>query len=166
MAYEVSKFGDANVDYDLKVHSHFGTRVSDDTVGVEHASGSKRILRVRITGERVQAADTFLPPVVLPKGARATKATLTVDEAFAGTALSVKVNNMELTQTELGSTGVKDITLAGDFAAALAAPKFVALTYGTNTGANGTGHAILYVEYDDMLIDPERQKMGDGGAPA
>ncbi len=34
MAYEVSKFGDANVDYDLKVHSHFGTRVSDDTVGV------------------------------------------------------------------------------------------------------------------------------------
>ena len=99
----------------IAVSNFYGARSTGNSVGVETSDSSQHRLSVSITGEMLNG--TFLPPVVVPKGARFVGALLRVDEAFnlggttptvqIGAAGSVATNGIVLTEAELEIVGTK-----------------------------------------------------------
>ena len=105
------------------VHNHYGPRSTGTSVGVETSGGSGNSLSLYFTKETLE--DKFIPPVVIPKGARFTGGTLTVDEAFAGlTSLTFgeageeATNGVKLEGTALEEVGTfeLDAEAVGEFA--------------------------------------------------
>lgn len=98
----------------LGVYSSYGKRDTGGTVGVETSDGSTSDYSFAFTGASVNSG--FLPPVVLPKGAKFVKAFLRVDEAFSlgGTSPTVifggtapATDGIVLSKTELEAVGSK-----------------------------------------------------------
>lgn len=99
----------------IAVSNFYGARSTGNSVGVETSDSSQHRLSISITGEMLNG--TFLPPVVVPKGARFVGALLRVDEAFnlggttptvqIGAAGSVATNGIVLTEAEMENVGTK-----------------------------------------------------------
>ncbi len=99
----------------LGVNNFFGARETGGAVGVETSDNSIHRLSINITGAMLNG--TFIPPVVVPKGARFTGAVLRVDEAFDlggttptvrfGASGSVATNGIVLTEAEMEAVGTK-----------------------------------------------------------
>jgi hypothetical protein len=99
----------------LGVNNFFGARETGGAVGVETSDSSRHNLSINITGEMLNG--TFIPPVVVPRGARFIGAVLRVDEAFNlggttptvrfGASGSVSTNGIVLTEAEMEAVGTK-----------------------------------------------------------
>lgn len=105
----------------IGVYQNYGPRTTGGSIGLEDSDGSVFRLSVTLTGQSIN--DGFVPPVVVPKGAKFRKYELRVDEAFAlsGTSPTVLVgaagapgtNGVVLTQAELQAVGTKELSTAG-----------------------------------------------------
>jgi hypothetical protein len=156
MAYE-SKSG-------LNVNNFYGPRSTGGAVGEEERDNSRVRLSIDLTGTILNG--TYLPPVVIPKGALVlTTPVLRVDEAFTlggtsptvqiGLTGSVATNNVTITQTELQAIGTKPLstapagTLATTSTTGVAAAAKLAFALGgtSPTVTAGVGKATLIVEY-------------------
>lgn len=98
----------------LGVSNYYGTRESGGSVGLEKSSDSVHTMSISFTGASLNS--TFLPPVVVPRGAQFKRAVLRVDEAFNITGTSPTVifggtaaatNGIVLTEAELEAVGTK-----------------------------------------------------------
>jgi hypothetical protein len=155
----------------IGVNNHYGARTTGGAVGQETRDGSVVVVRIDLTGQSINdGIGGFVPPVVIPKGAKMEKFRLRVDEAFVvtGTSPTVRIgaegsettNGLVITEAELENVGTKTITStgAGTWAVssstgttAAAKVSFGALG-GTNTPAvaSTAGKATLFIEYIDL----------------
>lgn len=148
----------------LNVHNHYGPRGVGTSIGVEHSQDSIHQLSIAFTGKSL--ANSFLPPVVIPKGALFKRAVLRVDEAFVVTGTNPTLifgelgdeatNGIVLTEAELEAVGTKTPASSGTGTWAFnsatgttAAKKIGKALGGTNTPAISTaaGAATLTIEY-------------------
>lgn len=146
----------------IGVSQNYGTRNTGSTVGLEDSDGSIFRLSVNLTGSTLN--DLFLPPVVVPKGAKFRKYELRVDEAFVlgGTTPSVQIgafgapgtNGVVITQAELQAVGTKELSTAGagtwaqnSTTGTTAAAKVAVALGGTSPTATTAGKAILVLEF-------------------
>jgi hypothetical protein len=147
----------------LGVNNYFGARETGGAVGVETSDNSIHRLSINITGAMLNG--TFIPPVVVPKGARFTGAVLRVDEAFDlggttptvrfGASGSVSTNGIVLTEAEMEAVGTKVPastgagTWAQNSATGTTAAARVAFDMGgtTPTAQSGLGKATLILTY-------------------
>ena len=104
----------------LGVHSSYGKRNKCGSVGSESTDGSIRTYSIDITGESLNS--TFLPKVVIPKGARLNNAMIRVDQAFVistggtvafGNAAAPASNGIVVTEAELEAVGTKYVLDGG-----------------------------------------------------
>ncbi len=146
----------------LGVFSQYGSRNTGGSVGTEETGNSIRGYAVAFTGESLNSG--FLPPVVLPRGAKLLRAALRVDEAFTlgGTSPTVifggtapATNGVVITAAELGTVGTKTpaSTGTGTWAVAsttgtTAAERITRALGGTSpTVTSGVGKATLILEF-------------------
>lgn len=146
----------------INVSNHYGQRLTGNAIGAEHVYGSEQVLKIQFTGTSLN--ETFLPPVVLPRGAQVKAYRLRVDEAFSITGTSPTVifggtapatNGVVLTEAELEAVGTKTPASAGTgtwsttSATGTTAAEKVAKALGGTTPvvAPGVGKATLIVEY-------------------
>lgn len=147
----------------LGVHNQYGPRDTGGAIGVETSDNSTHVLNINITGEMLNG--TFVPKVVVPKGAKIKGYTLRVDEAFViggttptvrfGSAGSIGTNGVVLTEAELETVGTKVPVSAGagtwatSSTTGLAAAAAVAFDLaGTSpTVASTAGKATLSIEF-------------------
>ena len=149
----------------LGVSNFYGPRdtTSGTGVGVERSDDSVHQLSISFSGTSLN--DTFMPPVVIPKGALFKRATLRVDEAFTlggttptvifGAAGAEATNGFVLSQSELQAIGTKTPTSTGTgtWAQASATGVAAAAKVGKALGgtaptvATGVGKATLILEY-------------------
>jgi hypothetical protein len=151
MAYE-NKSG-------IGVFNQYGPRHSGNTAGTDDDFDE---LTLEFSGNSLQS--TFLPPCVIPKGARIQRATLFIDEGFTltGTSPTVQVggtapgtNGASFTATDLGTVGAIDVsskfagTWATNSALGTTASEKVTIALGGTTPAvtPGVGKATLWVEF-------------------
>lgn len=147
----------------IGVSNFYGVRNTGGTVGVETSDGSTSELVIDFTGATLNG--TFLPPVVLPKGALIKSYKLRVDEAFVvtgtsptvrfGATGSVATNGVVLTEAELEAVGTKTPASAGagtwatNSATGTTAAAKVAFDLGGTTPAVAatSGKAQLIIEF-------------------
>jgi hypothetical protein len=146
----------------IGVSQNYGPRNTGSAVGLEDSDGSIFRLSVNLTGNTLN--DLFLPPVVIPKGAKFRKYELRVDEAFAlgGTSPTVQIgafgapgtNGVVITQAELQAVGTKELSTAGagtwaqnSTTGTTAAAKVAVALGGTSPTATTAGKAILVLEF-------------------
>lgn len=146
----------------INVSNFYGARDSGGTVGVEKSSGSISETSISFTGTSLN--QSFLPPVVVPKGMHLLRAVLRVDEAFTlgGTSPTVifggtvpATNGIVLSQAELQSVGTKvpastgTGTWAVSSATGTTASEKLTKTLGgtTPTVTAGVGKATLLLEF-------------------
>lgn len=146
----------------LNVSNFYGARDTGGSVGIEDSDGSMWSLSIAFTGASLN--QSFLPPVVVPKGAQLKRAVLRVDEAFSlgGTTPTVifggtvpATNGIVLSQTELQAVGTKTpaSTGTGTWAASsatgtTAAEKVTKALGGTTPTVSATqGKGTLVLEY-------------------
>jgi hypothetical protein len=153
----------------LGVYNQYGARQTGGAVGQEHVKGSKKVLRIDLTGDSINdAVGGFVPPVKIPKGANFHSAVLRVDEAFTvtgtspvvniGSAGSVATNGVTITETELENVGTKEIASTGNgtwsfsSSTGLTAAALVGFALGGTSPvvARGAGKATLILEYTDV----------------
>lgn len=103
----------------LNVSNQYGARVTGNAIGVETAEGGVQVLKIQFTGASLN--ETFMPDVVVPRGARFLRYILRVDEAFAVSAVGTVAfggtlpgtNGVVLTEAELEAVGTKAPASAG-----------------------------------------------------
>lgn len=147
----------------LNVFNQYGPRSTGNAVGTDHTQNAVHELSLEITGTSLNDS-LFLPPYVIPKGVRFTRATLVVDQAFTltGTTPTVQfggtapaTNGITLSAANLGSVASLDVSasLAGTWATNSAAGTTAAekctLALGGTTPAvtAGVGKASLLLNY-------------------
>lgn len=98
----------------LGVNNFYGQRDTGGSVGVEQSNDSFQHLSISFTGASINS--TFLPPVVVPRGASFRRAILRVDEAFNLTGTTPTIifggtapgtNGIVLSEAELEAVGTK-----------------------------------------------------------
>lgn len=160
----------------LGTMSQYGARETGTSIGVEHSQDSKHQLSIEITADGL--VDKFLPPLVIPKGAKIEKAVITVDVAPAGvTALSFGEGNTEATNgitlaaADL-AIGTRDVTskLAGTWAGTAAAyvtkaSRVGMAVTGANTVKNARASLVIDFRYkrrkdDEWAVDVSTQPTG------
>lgn len=147
----------------INVSNFYGPRETGSAVGLEHGEDSLARLSINITPEFLNG--TFVPPVVIPKGALFRSAVLRVDEAFnitgtsptviIGAAGSEATNGIVLTEAELEAVGTKApaSTGTGTWAQGSATGTTAAAKVGKTLGGTtpvvvpGVGKAILTLTY-------------------
>lgn len=147
----------------LGVSNQYNARNTGGAVGVEHSTNSIQTLTYDLTGEMLNSP--FVPPVVVPKGAKVIKVLLVVDQVFdvsAGGTVAVggtapATNGVVLTEAQLEGLGSKDITgsavgtwSAGSTTGTLTAQRVAKAITGT-VNAN-VGRASLVVEYFNKAV--------------
>lgn len=147
----------------LGVFNQYGARSTGNSVGTDHSQNSVHELNLEITGTSL-ADSQFIPPYVVPKGVRFTRATLVVDQAFTltGTTPTVQfggaapqTNGITLSAANLGSVQSIDVSasLAGTWATASAAGTTASETCKLQLGGTtpavtaGVGKATLALIY-------------------
>lgn len=142
------------------VAQHYGARSVGRAAGIVKTEGAKNELVIHLTGQML--SDKIVLPLYVPAGASFTGvAKLIVDEVFVLAASSVvevgeealeATNGISLTEANLESTGVKDVSagLAGEWAANAQVPHSqrvdIAFSAGSVTTASA-GKATLILEY-------------------
>lgn len=139
----------------LNVSNHYGPRATGGSVGLEHSSDSTQTLSLYLTAKSVN--DGFLPPVVIPAGARFIEGFITVEEAFVGpTVLEVGAKGAETTNgvdivVSAASLGTKAIAVAdtnGTWAFNSTGGTATAAKVGiAKTGTATAGKATLTLKY-------------------
>jgi|SRR6185369_13483586 len=147
----------------INVNNYYGSRDTGYAVGLEHGEDSLARLSITLTPDFING--TFVPPVVIPKGALFRSAVLRVDEAFniTGTSPTVIIgalgsestNGIVLTEAELEAVGTKApaSTGTGTWAQGSATGTTAAAKIGKTTGGTspvvtaGVGKAILTLTY-------------------
>lgn len=143
------------------VYTQYGTRDTGVSIGTDHSRNAEHELTVEITAnELVAGGATFLPPFVVPKGARFTRATLSIHNPITitgtlnvgGTAPGT--NGVPITAANLANAAATAIdlsaALAGTWATASAVGTTAAervTTTGPTTVTKGNGHATLTLRY-------------------
>lgn len=143
--------------------ANYGARTVGRAAGANPSSGSARELVIQLTGQVL--SDLILIKQNVPAGAAFTgKARLIVEEAFdlaVGTVVELgedgaeATNGISLTEANLESTGVKDVSggLAGEWAITSQLPHSqdlgIALSAGSVADAT-VGKAVLILEYDKV----------------
>ena len=161
---EKSKFGNANTSYDLEVHNTYGPQNTGRNAGIEHGTGAERVLKVNLTGQMLKdivAGDTYMPPIVIPKGALQKDAPIVVvSEAFDGTP-AVTILGVDIVAADLAAVGTFATT---DTASALVGTQdaLPLVASGVTAGTTAAGNAELILTYWDTLITPERAGAGNG----
>lgn len=140
----------------IGVFNHYGVRSTGGSIGVESTSGSEITMTVHLTGDMLNS--TFMPPVVVPKGALLKYAYLVVDEAFAvSTSGTVAIggtapgtNGVVLTEALLEATGSSNVSALaiGTWATnsatgTTAAQKVAKAVTGTVTAGSGKAQLVL-----------------------
>ena len=142
----------------LQVANQYGPRVTGNTVGAQTTKTGQNILSLEITSRGL--VEGFIPQLVLPKGAKITRAIITVDTALTGvTALTIGEGKAEATNglaltaagNDLG-VGTRDVTarLAGTWASTAGAATTKAAAVGitsAGTPSTATGRATVTIEY-------------------
>lgn len=146
----------------LNVNNQYGPRRTGNSVGVERTSNSVEVLSFAFTGRSLN--ETFVPPVVMPRGALVLRYRLRIDEAFTltGTTPGLVIggtapatNGVALTQAELQAIGTKTPASSGtgtwatgSATGATAAEKVTKALTGTTPVVDPTvGKGTLFVEY-------------------
>lgn len=143
----------------LNVFNHYGARNTGGSVGAESTSGSVMTVTYHLTGADLNGS--FIPPVVVPKGAVLKSAYLIVDEAFVvsaagtvaiGAAAAPGTNGVVLTEAKLEALGSSDVTslAVGTWAANSATGTASASKIGkaiTGTVGATAGKAQLVMEF-------------------
>lgn len=142
------------------VAQNYGGRTPGRAAGVIKTEGAKNQLAIQLTGQLL--SDKVLLPLFLPSGATFTgDAKLIVSEAFdlaavsvveIGEALLESTNGISLTEANLESTGVKDVSsgLAGEWAANSQLPhdQEVAIVFSAGSVTDAAvGKATLILDY-------------------
>lgn len=147
----------------IGVYNQYGPRSTGNSVGTDHSQNAVHELSLEITGTSLNDS-LFVPPFVVPKGARMVRATLVVDQAFTltGTTPTVQIggtapatNGLTLSAANLGSVQSVDVSasLAGTWATASAAgttaAEKVTIALGGTTPAvtPGVGKASVVIGY-------------------
>ena len=140
--------------------SQYGPRETGATAGVERSTDSHHQLSFELTTSGL--IDKYLPPYVMPKGAKITKATISVDAVPTGvTALSVgegnaaATNGLSLVTGDL-ALGTRDVTakLTGTWAAnaqLTKASQLQLLVTGTPTPQNARVSIVIDYLYKRRL---------------
>lgn len=98
----------------LGVSNQYGQRFTGNAIGLDRSQSSIHELAIEFTGRSLN--ETFLPPVVIPKGALFLRYRLRVDEAFGLTGTTPTVifggtapatNGVILSEAELEAIGTK-----------------------------------------------------------
>lgn len=99
----------------IGVNNYYGARETGNSIGLEH--GEDSLHRLSIAFDAATLNGSFLPPVVVPKGALFRSAVLRVDEAFNitgttptvifGAAGTEATNGIVITEAELETIGTK-----------------------------------------------------------
>lgn len=147
----------------LGVNNQYNIRNTGGAVGTERSMNSIQTLTYDLTGEMLNSP--FVPPVVVPKGAKIIKVLLVVDQLFDVSAAGTvavggtlpATNGVVLTEAQLESLGAKDVTASavGTWSAAsttgtLTAQRVSKAISGT---VNATvGRASLVVEYFNKAV--------------
>lgn len=143
----------------LGVNNHYGTRDTGGHVGTEHTKESIRQLTMGITGESLNSG--YLPPVVVPKGAKFLRAILRVDEAFALTGTSPTVifggtapatDGIVLTKAELEAVGTKTPASTGTGTWAQASATGTTAAQKVTKALGGTTPAVSATQGKGTLI--------------
>lgn len=173
--FERSPFGngvlvssDGNVT--SNVNTHFGTRDTGGTVGVNKIEGVKEELILDFTGEQFNdGIGLGLIPFVLPAGAIITAVYMTVEEEFVtggtftaldiGTKSSEDTDGFSVTDTQLENEGTYNLTsaLSGDWDAEtpLAANTTVnAVLTGSGASLTDAGKARFTILFDRTVVSP------------
>ena len=146
----------------IDVSNHYGPRNTGGSVGVETSKDSIHQLSIDFTGASL--ASSFLPPVVIPRGAHFLRYILRIDEAFVvtGTAPTLifggtapATNGIVLTEAELEAVGTKIPASDGEgtwdvaSATGTTAAELVTKALGGTTPAIATtqGKGTLIAEY-------------------
>lgn len=147
----------------IGVNNYYGARDTGSAVGLEHGEDSLHRLNITLTPAFLNG--TFVPPVVIPKGALFRSATLRVDEAFTITGTSPTViigalssestNGIVLTEAELENVGTKvpastgtGTWAQGSSTGTTAAAKVGKTLGGTSPVVSGTaGKAVLTLTF-------------------
>jgi len=107
-----------------QVSTQYGERTTGGAVGTDHTQNHKKSLEVELTGKSL--LDGFVPPHILPEGAKVVEAWLTVSEAINfGGATTVTIQDesgngtLPLTDAELSAVDTIDVSglLTGDWQA-------------------------------------------------
>ena len=136
----------------LQVANQYGPRVTGNTVGAQTTQTGQNILSLEITSRGL--VEGFIPQFVLPKGAKITRAIITVDTALTiGEGKAESTNGLALTAAgnDLG-VGTRDVTarLAGTWASTAGAATTKAAAVGitsAGTPSTATGRATVTIEY-------------------
>jgi hypothetical protein len=145
----------------IGVFNQYGPRNTGGGVGTEQSKNSVQVMSMELTGEMLNSA--YIPPVVIPKGAKVIKATLRVDEVFVVSASGTVAvggtapgtNGVVLTEAQLEAVGTKDVssvavgTWATNSATGTTAAQKVAKAI-TGTVAAASGKGQLVVEYINL----------------
>ena len=152
----------------LGVSNYYGARDTGYAVGVECNDDSEWRLRIDLTGSQLAGSTYFVPPVVIPKGARFYRAVLRVDEAFVVTGTTPTIiigevgaeatNGIVLTEAELENVGTKTPASTGtgtwsfSSTTGTTAAKKIGFAKGGTTPAvqAGVGKATLVLEFENL----------------
>lgn len=147
----------------IGVFNQYGPRSTGNSVGTDHTENAEHELSLEFSGTSLHDS-TFLPPFVVPQGARFLSAYLFVEEAFTltGTTPGVAIggtapatNGVAITAANLGAVGAVDISaaLAGTWAVdatagTTASEKVkIALTGTTPAVTSGVGKASVVATF-------------------
>lgn len=144
----------------LGVNNQYGTRNTGGAAGSEHTQDSTWQVSLDLTGEMLNSS--FVPPMVIPRGAKMLRAFLRVDEAFVvSTSGTVAIggtapgtNGFVLTEAQLEAVGTKDVSATGvgtwataSTTGATAAEKIAKAITGTVGATSGKGTLIIEYVY-------------------
>lgn len=172
--FERSPFGNGVVtgsggNVTSNVNTHFGTRDTGGTTGVNKIEGVKEELIIDFTGAMFNEVGGFLIPFVLPAGAIIKAVYMTVDEVFVtggtftaldiGTSGSEATNGFSVTDAQLEAAATVNLTgaLSGtwDGEAPLAADTVIdAVLTGAGASLTDAGKARFTILFDRTVVSP------------
>jgi len=147
----------------INVFNQYGPRSTGTSVGTDHSQNSVHELSIEFSGTSLNDS-LFVPPYVVPKGVRFTRATLDVRSAFTLTGTTPTVifggtapatNGITLAAASLAAVAALDVsssltgTWATNSAAGTTASEKVTVALGGTTPAvtAGVGKASLVLHY-------------------
>lgn len=140
------------------VYAHYGDRTTGGGVGQEESINSVRRFTVGLNDVSIGSAP-YVAPVVIPKGAKMSKATLFVYSASniaesATVTIGDSTNGIVITEAMLKAVGTKDVssaaigTWAADSTTGLAADQVIDITNSDTTTTKFSGEATLVMEFE------------------
>lgn len=165
MSFEQSKFGDGSAagagNVVQTVSNHYGPREVGQTAGRYNVDGAYKEVVIDLTVEMVENEAFPLVAPVLRAGSIVDKVFVYVTEAFSlggsatvdiGTEGSETTNGVEITEANLESLGMIDVTSAvqGTWASGLAADTTVGIEFSGTVANADVGKARVVIRYAEV----------------